>query len=310
MEKKWSTVTIIVLLLVFIGYVVIDLVLRKAHVPNQIQKESEISEYPDKWIIDTVIVPGKGQLNSVSVSTEGKIIVGGESFVACYNQHYNMLWDYSAGMPVTALTVSGDRVYAAVQGIIIVLNIKGDKIDEWGPFEDNTMITSLASNDNYLAFADRANKKVYILDRKGEVKSIIVNPDEPFDLPGANFPVDLGKDNILYVANTGKRRIERRKFDGTLIDFFGEPGTGPKGFCGCCNPSYFRIIPEGFVTSEKGINRIKILDRKGKFVELVSSVNHFVPALPLDIASSDGRTIYGANPADSKLYVFKKTKEK
>jgi len=35
-------------------------------------------------------------------------------------------------------------------------------------------------------------------------------------------------------------------------------------------------------------------------------VNNFVPPLPLDIASTDGKVIYGANPADSKLYVFKR----
>jgi hypothetical protein len=42
------------------------------------------------------------------------------------------------------------------------------------------------------------------------------------------------------------------------------------------------------------------------FVEFVSSVNNFVPPLPLDIASLDGKVIYGANPADSKLYVFRR----
>ncbi|MBG0860262.1 MAG: hypothetical protein IQL11_12220, partial [Bacteroidales bacterium] len=62
----------------------------------------------------------------------------------------------------------------------------------------------------------------------------------------------------------------------------------------------------GFVTAEKGINRIKILDQLGVFVEFVSSVNNFVPPLPLDIASLDGSLIYGANPADSKLYIFQR----
>jgi hypothetical protein len=39
-------------------------------------------------------------------------------------------------------------------------------------------------------------------------------------------------------------------------------------------------------------------------VEFVSSVNNFVPPLPLDISSPGGKIVYGANPADSKLYVF------
>jgi hypothetical protein len=87
---------------------------------------------------------------------------------------------------------------------------------------------------------------------------------------------------------------------------FGEPGTAPGAFCGCCNPAHFALIPQGFVTAEKGINRIKILDADGKFIEFVSSKNSFTPSIPLDIASVDGITIYAANPADSKLYVFKR----
>jgi hypothetical protein len=31
-------------------------------------------------------------------------------------------------------------------------------------------------------------------------------------------------------------------------------------------------------------------------------------SIPLDLASLDGTTIYAANPADSKLYIFKRKK--
>ena len=89
-----------------------------------------------------------------------------------------------------------------------------------------------------------------------------------------------------------------------LKSYFGEPGTAPELFCGCCNPAHFALIPEGFVTAEKGINRIKILNKKGEFIEFVNSKNNFIKSVPLDLASADGKTIYAANPADSKLYVF------
>ena len=32
----------------------------------------------------------------------------------------------------------------------------------------------------------------------------------------------------------------------------------------------FAVIPGGYITAEKGINRIKILNSKGEFVEAVS----------------------------------------
>jgi hypothetical protein len=305
MNKRWATVTIIVLLLVFVGYIVVDLTLKQeASISTQVTTETSADE--DKWVAERIFEPGKGQLNAISVTRNGKIILGGELFIACYNKDFNLEWEYKPEMPVTALTVSGDNIYAAIQNVILVLNQKGEKSDEWGPFESDAYITSLAANDRLLAFGDAANKKVYLLNNTGVMKTIIGGPEDPFILPSFYFDVAIDPEDNLYVANTGNRRIEKRVIDGTLVSYFGEPGTDKNAFCGCCNPAHFILIPGGFVTAEKGINRIKILDEKGEFTEFVSSVNRFVPALPLDIASSDGSVIYGANPADSKVYVFKR----
>ena len=52
---------------------------------------------------------------------------------------------------------------------------------------------------------------------------------------------------------------------------FGEPGMAPGAFCGCCNPAHFIVTPNGFITSEKGINRIKVLGKSGDFIEFVTS---------------------------------------
>ena len=303
MNKRWTTVTIIVLIIVLVGYIVIDSTLKRQAEPV-LSSDKEIAEPSDNWNISKVFEPAKGQLNGVAVSNNGTIFLGGETFIASYDPDFKLLWEYSTEMPVTALAVSGNYLYAAEQGTIIVLNINGQKEAEWGPFEENSMITSITSNDTYVAFSDAANKTVFVLDKSGVMKYLIGRSGEPFIIPSFYFDVALGNDDILFIANTGNRRIERRNTDGTLLDYFGEAGTDPGAFCGCCNPSHFVVIPGGFITAEKGINRIKILNEKGEFVEFVSSVNKFVPPLPLDIASADGKIIYGANPADSKLYVF------
>ncbi len=303
MNKKWTTVTIIVLLLVLTGYIVIDIVMRKK-IPQGNPITEEASGVADQWIVTKIFEPGKGQLNAVTVSGNGTIFLGGETFITSYDSGFNLIWEYKTEKTVTALAVSGNYVYAAVQEIIMVMNMEGEKVEEWGPFENNSMITSVASNESYVAFADAANKTVFILDKKGIVKSLIGTSEEPFIIPSLYFDVAFDSDNTVYVANTGNRRIEKRNIDGKVLDYFGQPGTDPGAFCGCCNPAHFIRIPGGFVTAEKGINRIKILNDKGDFVEFVSSVNNFVPPLPLDIASPDGKIIYGVNPADSKLYVF------
>jgi hypothetical protein len=305
MNKKLNTILVSILLIVLIGYIIFDLVFKKEN--NPVNSAINISPgIEDKWMVSNVFEPGKGQLNAVTVSNNGNIILGGESFVACYDPDFKLLWEYKTDMPVSALAVSENNVYTAVQENILVLNIKGKKTDEWGPFEDKAIITSLASNESYVAFADAGNKLVFVLDKKGSVKSLIGKSGEPFYIPSSFFDLSIDKNNNLYLANTGNRRIETRNIDGKMLSSFGKPGMDPDAFCGCCNPAHFALIPGGFVTAEKGINRIKILNEKGDFVEFVSSVNSFIPALPLDLAATDGKIIYAANPADSKLYEFRR----
>ncbi|HBH85922.1 MAG: hypothetical protein A2X05_01075 [Bacteroidetes bacterium GWE2_41_25] len=305
MNRLWTTVTVILLLLVFIGYMVFDLTMKTEPAPEASLTEAD-TLIADQWIISKVFDPGKGRLNAVAVSVDGKIILGGESFVACYDSAFVLHWEYKTSMPVMALAFSKEKIYAVSGNIIEVLNLNGEKDEEWGPYGDRSLITSISANDTYVAFADAGDKMIYILDREGVVKHMAGQSEEPFIIPSPYFDVVLGTDNTLYVANTGKRRIERRNIDGTLLDFFGEEGTAPGAFCGCCNPAHFTVIPGGYITAEKGLNRIKILGSKGEFVEAVSFSNKFIPSVPLDIASADGSKIYAANPADSKLYSFKR----
>jgi len=305
MNRLWTTVTIILLLLVFIGYMVFDLALKKN--PAKVTSISEAdSVIKDNWIVTKIFEPGKGRLNAVTVTGDGKILIGGESFIACYDSGFILQWEYKSSMPVSALTFSQNKVYAVTGNLIEVINMVGEKTEEWGPYGDRSLITSISSNDTFVALADAAGKLIYILDKEGVVKHIIGQSEEPFIIPSSYFDVVLGDDNTVYAANTGKRRIEKRNIEGSLIDFFGEEGTAPGAFCGCCNPAHFAVVPGGFITAEKGINRIKTLNVQGDFIEAVSFSNSFTPSIPLDLASIDGSVIFAANPADSKLYLFKR----
>jgi DNA-binding beta-propeller fold protein YncE len=309
MNRFWTTVTIIILLLVFVGYMVFDLAFKK-------EKVSEVSEVSapaadsvpnDKWSVDRIFDPGKGKLQAVATLKNGGFIVGGASFLASYDKSFLLQWNSKTEMDVSAIAVHSDKIYAAFNNTIEVFNMKGENLEEWGPYDDKSIITSISANDSYVVFADAAGKTIYVLDKEGEVKYLVGKEGEPFIIPSSYFDVVIGNDNTLYVANTGNRRIERRTIDGTMIDNFGEAGLAPGAFCGCCNPAHFALFQDEFITAEKGINRIKILSDKGEFIEFVSSVNDFLPPVPLDIAvSPDGSMIYGANPADSKLYIFKR----
>jgi hypothetical protein len=303
MNKKFTTIIAVLIVVVFIAYIVFDTT-RPAANSVQDSKPVKYDTLSEKWKITGELRLDYGSLKAVSVSSSGKIYTGGDSFVSCYSGDLKLLWNLKTPYPVTALANYGDSIFASTVEMILVITSDGRLNDEWGPFEDNSFITSVASNHSWIAYADAGNKMVVILDKQGRVVRLIGQKDGQFILPSPYFDVALDGSDNLYVANTGHRRIETRTIQGRMTSYFGEPGMAPGAFCGCCNPAHFILTPEGFVTSEKGINRIKILDKKGAFVEFVSSENKFVPSIPLDLASSDGKTICAANPADSKLYIF------
>jgi hypothetical protein len=303
MSKKLVSVFAVVIILIFIGYIVIDTAssgTKKSSVKSEENPETE----QDKWIVSKILDPGAGALKAVAVSSSGIVYLGGDSWVGCFDRNLKLLWNLLTPKPVTSLSISGDTIFASTMETILLISPRGEIKDEWGPYENNTIITSVTSNRSYVAYADAGNKVVMVLTKNGELKTLIGKSGEPFIIPSPYFDVAFADDNTLFIANTGNRRIETRNTEGSLIRFFGIPGTAPDAFCGCCNPAHFALIPDGFVTAEKGINRIKIIDNEGKFVEFISSENNFVPSLPLDVASFDGKTIYAANPADRKLYVF------
>lgn len=303
MNRKLAAFFSVLILLVFVGYIIYD----SAKPEGLVNGESGNvlnDTLSDAWKVSNEIRVKEGTLKAVAVALDGKIYLGGDSFVSCYGNDLKLLWNLKTSYPVTSLANYGDSIFASSTELILIISADGKLKGEWGPFEDKAIITSVASNRSTVAFADAGNRIVFMLDKTGTVKGMIGQNDGQFIVPSPYFDLALGTENTLYVANTGHRRIETRTLDGDLKSYFGEPGMAPAAFCGCCNPAHFVVFDDKFVTAEKGINRIKIMSKTGEFIEYVSSKNKFSTSVPLDLATTDGKTIYAANPADSKLYIF------
>ena len=85
--------------------------------------------------------------------------------------------------------------------------------------------------------------------------------EDRFIIPGAAFPLDLSPDGELWVANVGRKRLERLDPQtGRFISSW-QP-TEPFG--GCCNPVRFAALAGGrFVTMEKGTRLVRIYAPSG-----------------------------------------------
>jgi hypothetical protein len=302
MNKKLTAILSLMIILAFIGYIIYD-----ATTNTDKQDASQIVQdtiYNDAWTINRTYLLTGGKLTSVAVSAEGTVYLGGESFIKSFNTDLSELWSLKTDMKITSVAVSGDTVFASTPETILLFSTSGKLITEWGPYEGNSIITSVSANKELVAFADAGNERVFLLEKNGELHSMMGQSEEKFVIPSPYFDVALSGEK-LFIANTGYRSIETWTAEGKKLSEFGEPGTAPGAFCGCCNPAHFAVIPQGFVTAEKGINRLKILGPGGDFIEFVSSKNDFVPSIPLDVASHDGKTIYAVNSADTSLYIFK-----
>lgn len=294
----------LVIILAFIGYIIYDTVKIDRKPADTISSINDNGP-ADKWEI-TRVIDTQDRLKAVTVSSDGDVYAGGDSFIHCYNNQMSRLWQTETHEKITALAIYGDTLFATSEELIYLISPGGEMISEWGPYDENCIITSISANKNYLAIADAGNKIVFIIKKDGEVHSMVGHFVEKLLIPSPYFDVCLTDDDKLYMAHTGKSRIELRTIEGLLVSSLGTSGSAYDSFCGCCNPAHFTVVPQGFITAEKGINRIKILEPAGVFIEYVSSVNDFVASAPLDVASADGKTIYGAYTADSKIYVFER----
>jgi hypothetical protein len=79
-----------------------------------------------------------------------------------------------------------------------------------------------------------------------------------------------------------------------------------EGFSGCCNPAHFTFLPDGrFVTSEKGLVRIKTYKPSGEFEGVVAAPVKFKDeGRAPDIATDSKGNIYALDFDKKMIRVF------
>ena len=208
--------------------------------------------------------------------TGNNILVGGDRAIKTFD---------ATGKEQAALTVTAlpHAVAGNSDGMICVafqnhFQIFGKLPVTSETFGERADLTGIAVSGENIFVADAGNRQVVRCDLTGKIQSRI----KGFAVPSPYFDLHAGADGLLWVVNPGKHRIEAYNPDGTLELSWGETGMSIEGFCGCCNPVYFTRLADGrFITSEKGLNRIKIYSATGKFLGVVAGVEHLVKDLEL-----------------------------
>ncbi len=306
MNKKVTGYIAIIIIFLCIAYIVFDIATGRSEKQEAAVTDVEENTLETPWQAVKEFSIDYGILSSVALTAD-RVICAGDSFLATYDTNLAEIWNLQLEKGINAVAVYGDTIYVATKEEIILFALSGSRIDTWGPYDDEPVLTSISVNSRYVAIADAGNRLVFVLNKDGALESIAGHPGNQFIIPSPYFDVAITEEDTLLTANTGKRNIEFRAIDGTLVRAIGKAGASFDDFCGCCNPAHFAVFPDGNIaTGEKGVNRIKIIRSTGELVEPVAQPDNFKPSVPVDLAISKEGLIYAANRDNSTLYIFKR----
>jgi len=173
-----------------------------------------------------------------------------------------------------------------------------------------TLLTSIAVRGPDIYVADAGNRSVLHY-RKLDLVGRIGARDSRrgirgFNVPSPYFDVAVDSAGSLQVADPGRHRIVSFTREGKSNGSWASRRS-PKieDFCGCCNPVNFAITPAGeFVTTEKGLARVKLYSAHGAFLGVVAGAESFPDHDPTALAGDVGPVLDVAVDAQGRVLVL------
>lgn len=240
--------------------------------------------------------------------------IAGRGAVLIYSPQFTLTKRITTGKDAYCICLDKElNIYLGMQGHIEIWDTAGNQVDSWSQYAENSILTSVAVVDSSVYVADAGAKVVLRYSLDGQLIKEIGRKDTlkgipGFIIPSAYFDLLIGREQELWVVNPGRHEFEQFKPDGSLNSVWGEGSMTLEGFCGCCNPSHAAILSDGrFVTSEKGIVRVKIYKPDGSFDCLVAGPDKFDEGTTdLDITIDSNDRIVILDPFRKKVRIFSK----
>ena len=258
----------------------------------------------------------------LAIGPDNSIFIGGDRSVKRLDAAGQLQSTIAFSAKPLALSSSIPRLCVAFKDHLEILDANGKPMVVGENLGNKAWLTGIADTDDAIFLADAGGREIIRCDVNGKVLGRFGHPGDGnpgFVIPSPYFHVVLGCEGLLWVNNPGRHQIEAYTTDGNFELAWGTPSMAVEGFCGCCNPVYFARRPDGkFVTSEKGLNRIKIYDAKGDFEGVVAGPETLVKDLDLakkacadcqvgfgfDVACDSAGRILALDPATKTVRVF------
>ncbi len=273
-------------------------------------KGADLVQYSEKGPIPIDLPEASG----VALGPDDRIYVSGGDSVLVFEGDGKLRSRFQADAAIRCLAVGQNHdLYLGMGDHIEIFDREGATKARWESLGEPAIITSIAIAENDVFVADAGQKTVWRFDKSGKRLQRIGDKDEAGDIPGFVIPspyfdVAVDGDGFLWVANTGRHSLENYSVDGDFRTSWGEFGMDIHRFAGCCNPSHFTLLEDGsFVTSEKGLPRVKVYNRIGELVSVVATTEQFLEGtVGLDLAVDSIQRIYVLDPMQKMVRIFAK----
>lgn len=257
---------------------------------------------------------GFESLSGLTISGDTIFVVGDRQLKAI-DSNGTMIMQVDFDEKPTTVEAGRENIYVAFEKSVRVLNKNEEIQHEWKPEGENTYITAVAEKEDRVFVADAGNRKIYRYNKNGELVNAFEGKADADDLhgfiiPSPYFDIDVNEYGDLWVVNPGVHSLEQYTDDGNLREHWQANGANIEGFSGCCNPAHFCFLDDGsFVTSEKGLVRVKVYKPSGEFSGVVAPPDKFdekIEGQAPDVAVDNQGNIYALDFDRKVLRVFEK----
>ena len=318
MKNKGIVFFLIVLTVIIVGVVAIDYKHSKPDKQPANPYEFNVDPFAR---IDTALIMFKESRDLAISFTEptgicfqgNQLIVVGDQKMQIIEPTGKLLREVSFDLKPSCVYASAENIFVGFRKSVTVLNRDGSKISEWNSFSDSTVITSLAEKSGTVFVADAGKRVVRKFDLAGKAQGLIEGKSgndqiHGFIIPSPNFDLAFNAEGELWIVNPGRHALENYTPDGQLRNWWQASSIKVEGFSGCCNPAHFAFLPDGsFVTSEKGMVRIKTYKPSGEFSGVVAAPSKFSESghAP-DVAVDNEGNIYALDTDKKMIRLFVK----
>ena len=287
MKKRGITIVVLVILVVIIGVIIVDFVGNRPDKRGTNPYALEIGEYME---VDEQLITYRetknfslGTLHASGIAyQDGRLYLVGDSSLLVISPEGSQIMVQDITSQPTCVAVNKNSIYIGYLTHVEEYGIEGKLVNRWDDLGERCVITSLAIKKERIYVADAGNRRVVIYNNTGEIMGefegkAVTEAGHGFIIPSPNFEVVVNSYGELWVVNPAKHAIENYTDDGEMRGFWENSSMSIEGFTGCCNPAEITAMKDGsFVTSEKGVVRIKIYDQSGQLKGVVAPPALFI----------------------------------